>query len=186
MTQKRKDVTYFNVTPAQPTWPILEAQGFKPYCSGLHFSMPALSRARTRHDGRSRHSGHVVDQGLPDADLEMLKRQCGIWQSQPCMPHGEGALPFVFLPLRKRRGIIPMPAMQLGYCRSIPIISAARERSDAICSSAESRLSSSMPTGPSQDYPASTARRTAANISRALISRSLGDLTETELAIYGM
>src|SRR5512135_135254 len=29
MTQKRRDVTYFNVTPAVPTWPILEAQGFE-------------------------------------------------------------------------------------------------------------------------------------------------------------
>ena len=43
MSQKRKDVTYFNVTPATATWPILEAQGFLPYCRGLHFSVPALS-----------------------------------------------------------------------------------------------------------------------------------------------
>src|ERR1700723_4108734 len=44
MSQKRKDVTYFNVTPALPTWPILEAQGFQVYCRGLCFSLPALSR----------------------------------------------------------------------------------------------------------------------------------------------
>ena len=44
MAQKRKDVTYFNVTPAHPTWPILEAQGFTTYCRGLLFSVPALSR----------------------------------------------------------------------------------------------------------------------------------------------
>src|SRR6202020_1977307 len=44
MTQKRKDITYFNVTPAVATWPILEAQGFVPYCRGLHFSLPVLSR----------------------------------------------------------------------------------------------------------------------------------------------
>ena len=44
MVQKRKDVTYFNVTPAHPTWPILEAQGFTAYCGGLYFSAPALSR----------------------------------------------------------------------------------------------------------------------------------------------
>ena len=29
MMQKRKDVTCFNITPAVPTWPILEAQGFQ-------------------------------------------------------------------------------------------------------------------------------------------------------------
>ena len=44
MTQKRKDITYFNITPAMPTWPILEAQGFQIYCRGLYFSFPVLSR----------------------------------------------------------------------------------------------------------------------------------------------
>ena len=44
MTQKRKDVTYFNVTPATATWPILEAQGFRIYCRGLYFSFPILDR----------------------------------------------------------------------------------------------------------------------------------------------
>jgi len=44
MTQKRKDITYLNVTPAVPTWPILEAQGFKAYCRGIYFSVPVLAR----------------------------------------------------------------------------------------------------------------------------------------------
>src|ERR1700761_8937586 len=46
MTQKRKDVTYFNLTPALSTWPILEAQGFKAYCRGLYFSLPMLADGR--------------------------------------------------------------------------------------------------------------------------------------------
>ena len=29
MSQKRKDVTYFNVTPATATWPVIEAQGLR-------------------------------------------------------------------------------------------------------------------------------------------------------------
>ena len=63
MTQKRKDVTYFNVTPATATWPIIEAQGFKLYCRGLHFSVPALSRRRARHDHRSGCARHTRRRG---------------------------------------------------------------------------------------------------------------------------
>jgi len=44
MTQKRINVTYFDVTPATHTWPILEAQGFEVYCRGRYYSVPALSR----------------------------------------------------------------------------------------------------------------------------------------------
>ena len=37
IAQKNKDVTYINISPAVTTWPIIEAQGFKLYCSGLFF-----------------------------------------------------------------------------------------------------------------------------------------------------
>src|SRR5260370_7041921 len=43
MTQKRKDVTYFNVTPATHTCPILHAPASDAYCRGRYFSVPALS-----------------------------------------------------------------------------------------------------------------------------------------------
>ena len=165
MTQKRKDVTYFNVTPAHPTWPILEAQGFMPYCRGLYFSVPALSRSGRGMTIEAVTPGYAHRRGdLPDAELEMLKRHAAYGCLSLVCHTADGALPFIFLPLRKRRGIIPMPAMQLGYCRSIADYFAAPERSGAICSGAESRLSSSMRTDRWRDYPASTARRAAANI----------------------
>ncbi|MEA2917675.1 MAG: hypothetical protein QOJ15_9756, partial [Bradyrhizobium sp.] len=44
IAQKNKEVTYLNISPATWTWPIIEAQGFTPYCSGLFVSLPALSR----------------------------------------------------------------------------------------------------------------------------------------------
>ena len=88
MTQKRKDVTYFNVTPAVATWPILEAQGFVPYCRGLHFSVPALSRG-----GR----GMTIEAVTPDTlssracrttDLEMLKRHAEYGCLSSGLSHG--------------------------------------------------------------------------------------------------
>ena len=45
IAQRHKQVTYVNITAAPTTWPIIEAQGFRAYCSGLFFSFPALSRA---------------------------------------------------------------------------------------------------------------------------------------------
>lgn len=118
MAQKRKDVTYLNVTPATTTWPILEAQGFVAYCRGLYFSLPALSRSRgTTIEAVTRDTAVIA--GLPDADLAMLRRHAEYGCLGLVCRTAETVLPFIFFPLRKRGGIIPLPAMQLGYCRSI-------------------------------------------------------------------
>ena len=54
---------------------------------------------------------------LPDADLDMLKRNAEYGNLSLVCHTAEGALPFVFLPLRKRRGVIPIPVLQLGTDR---------------------------------------------------------------------
>jgi hypothetical protein len=119
MTQKRNNVTYFDVTPATHTWPILEALGFEVYCRGRYYSVPALSR-----NGRGM-TIEAVDadtnfvSGLPDVDLEMLKRHAEYGCVSLLCHTTERALPFIFFPLPKRRGIIQVPAMLLGYCNSI-------------------------------------------------------------------
>ena len=119
MTQKRKGVTYFNVTPAAATWPILEAQGFAAYCRGLYFSLPALSRGGRGITVEAVTGDTAGIAGLPDADLAMLRRHAEYGCLSLVCRTAEVVLPFIFFPLRKRRGIIPVPAMQLGYCRSI-------------------------------------------------------------------
>src|SRR5262249_11599524 len=45
IAQRHNEVTYFNISPATWTWPIIEAQGFRAYCKGLFFSFPLLSRS---------------------------------------------------------------------------------------------------------------------------------------------
>jgi hypothetical protein len=186
MAQKRKDVTYFNVTPAVPTWPILEAQGFVPYCCGLYFSLPALVRS-----GRGIKIETVVPDtpdiaGLPGADLEMLKRHAEYGGLSLVCHTAEGALPFIFLPLRKRRGIIPLPGMQLGYCRSI---------ADYIhCAGAIGRclLRRGRPViiidanGPVAGLPGFYTEARGRKYFRGPHRPRLGDLADTELAIYGM
>jgi hypothetical protein len=186
MTQKRKDVTYFNVTPALPTWPILEAQGFKTYCRGLFFSLPALSWS-----GSGMHVEAVTPDtpsvaGLPDGELAMLKRHAGYGcLSLVCRTANEAA-PFIFFPLRKRRGIIPLPALQLGFCREI---------ADYVrCASAIGRylLWRGKPiiildaNGPIAGLTGLYSEARGRKYFKGPHQPRLGDLADTELAIFGM
>jgi hypothetical protein len=119
MAQRRQDVTYFNLSPDVSTWPIIEAQGFVPYCRGLYISVPALSGT-----GRGTKVEVVAldtqfIRGLPDAEFEMLRRHTEYGCLCLVCHNSEGPLPFIFLPRAKRLGFISIPAMQLGYCRSI-------------------------------------------------------------------
>jgi hypothetical protein len=186
MTQKRKDVTYFNITPAEPTWPILEAQGFEAYCRGLYFSVPVLSRSegRLRIEAISTDTSSV--ENLAATDLAMLKHHAEYGCLSLVCHAGKDAAPFVFFPLRKRRGIIPMPAMQLGFCRSIP---------DYVrCAGALGRyllryakpviiLDANGPIAGIQGLYTETRGRKYFKGPRR---PRLGDLADTELAIYGM
>jgi hypothetical protein len=186
MTQKRKDVTYFNVTPAVPTWPILEAQGFVAYCRGLYFSVPALVRSGPGIKIETVTPDTRDITGLPGADLDRLKRHAEYGGLSLVCHTAQGALPFIFLPLRKRRGIIPLPGMQLGYCRNID---------DYIhCAGAIGRylLRRGKPViiidanGPVAGLPGIYTEARGRKYFKGPHRPRLGDLADTELAIYGM
>jgi hypothetical protein len=186
MTQKRKDVTYFNVTPWPPTWPILEAQGFLPYCRGLHFSVPALSSSGRGMTIEAITPDTLLVKGLPGDDLELLKRHADYSSLSLVCHSAEGALPFVFFPLRKRRGVIPVPAMELGYCRSID---------DYVrCAGAIGRylLRRGMPiiiadaNGPMAALPGIYTEARGRKYFKGPHQPRLGDLADTELAIFGL
>ena len=186
MTQKRKDVTYFNVTPATATWPILEAQGFQVYCRGLHFSFPVLAR-----NGRGMRVEAVTPDtvsvtGLPDDELSMLKRHAGYGCLSLVCRTADEVLPFVFFPLRKRRGIIPLPALQLGFCREISdYVRCAgtigrhllRRGSPVVILDANGPIA-----GLAGIYSEARGRKYFKGPARP----RLGDLADTELAIFGM
>jgi hypothetical protein len=185
-TQRRKDVVYCNLTPAIATWPILEAQGFEPYCRGLYLSLPALSRSERGMAVKVVKPDTVSIAGLADEELALLKRHAGYGCLSLACGTAEGMLPFVFFPLRKRRGFIPLPGLQLGYCRSIE---------DFVkCAGAIGRhlLWRGKPL---VILDANCAVEGLAGLFTALRGRKyfkgpcrprLGDLADTELAIYGM
>jgi len=186
MTQKRKDVTYFNVTPAVPTWPILEAQGFKIYCRGLYFSLPALARGGRDMKVEAVTPDTTSIAGLPDDELAMLKRHAGYGCLSLVCHAADKAIPFIFFPLRRRRGIIPLPALQLGYCREI---------ADYMrCAGALGRylLWRGSPViildanGPIAGLAGVYSEARGRKYFKGAHQPRLGDLADTELAIFGM
>ena len=186
MSQKRKGVTYFNVTPAAATWPVIEAQGFLIYCRGLHFSLPALSPSGRAMTIEAITPDTLVVRGLPGDDLDLLKRHADFGCLSVVCHTAESAVPFVFFPLRKRRGVIPVPALQLGYCRSIE---------DYVrCAGAIGRylLRHGKPiiivdaNGPIAALPGIYTEARGRKYFKGPHQPRLGDLADTELAIYGL
>ena len=120
IAQKNKEVTYLNISPATWTWPIIETQGFNAYCSGLFFSVPALSRLKRGMTVEIIAPDANSIDGLPDTEVKLLTRHAryGCLSLVCRVPNG-GPFPFVLLPMRIRRGWIAPPAMQLVYGRDI-------------------------------------------------------------------
>ena len=119
IAQRHNEVSYFNISPASWTWPIIEAQGFRPYCKGLFFSFPALSRpvAGTNIEIITSEASEI--DGLEAGDVALLARHASYGcLSLVCRSAGQ-AMPFVLLPMRIRRGWIAPPAMQLIYCHDV-------------------------------------------------------------------
>ncbi|WP_022723567.1 hypothetical protein [Rhodopseudomonas sp. B29] len=185
MAQKNKHVTYVNISPAANTWPIIEAQGFKRYCSGMYFALPWLSRsaAPARVERVTAATSEIA--GLPTADLDLLKSHADYGCLSLVCRIGDQVEPFIFVPKRVRHGRFPFPAMQLVYSRDIG--------SFVRCAGALGRalLRRAMPmvivdsNGPIDGlvgfYSASRGRK----YFKGPHPPRLADLTETELVLYG-
>ena len=115
-----EDVTYINVTPAVSTWPLIEKLGFSPYCKGLLFSLPALSTAARDGDVEivAADSGHP--DGLSEGEIKLLKHHASYGCLSVVVRTRDGVCnPFILAPYRVRHGTIPLPAMQLIFCRHV-------------------------------------------------------------------
>jgi hypothetical protein len=118
IAQRHKHVTYVNISPAHWTWRTIEAQGFRPYCGGLFFSLTALSRpAKGMRVEVVQRGAHAVD-GLSEADIALLERHKAYGcLSLVCRAADGRGFPFVLQPKRFRR--IALPVMQLIYCADV-------------------------------------------------------------------
>jgi hypothetical protein len=115
---KLKQVTYLNISAARHTWPIVEAQGYRRFSSGIFVAAPALQRARA---SVRLVPGHERPDEPPDAphapfERELMRDHAGFGCIAVWGVTAERAFPFVFRP-RVVKGIVP--CAQLVYCADI-------------------------------------------------------------------
>ena len=175
IAQRHKEVTYLNISPATWTWPIIEAQGFSSYCSGLFFSIPALSRAARGMTVETVAADTKAVEGLSDAEVELLTRHARYGcLSLVCRTAGGERVsvhPAADAhPPRLDRAAGDAADLLPRHRRVRRMRRRDRPRADSV---AARFPSSSMPTGRSPVSPASSPRRAAANISRARTGRVL-------------
>jgi hypothetical protein len=110
---KDKNVTYFNVSSAPNTWPIVEAQGFSMYCRGEMYALPALQRpvAKVTIEVVTETSGAAE---LPYRDL--LRQHAKFGCLSLVLRCGSERYPFIFQRHRVKR---VLPSYRLVYCRDM-------------------------------------------------------------------
>jgi len=111
---KLKQVTYLNISAARHTWPIVEAQGYKRYSSGIIVAAPALQRSHERV--RLLAADETPD--VPHAPFarDLMSAHVGFGCIAVWGVTAERALPFVFRP-RIVKGLLP--CAQLVYCDDV-------------------------------------------------------------------
>lgn len=114
---RHKDVTYINISPDVTTWPTIEAHGFQCYCSGEIIAIPALSLPAA--DTRVYEFDANCDYGLAlnKEERNTLVSHAGYGCLVYIAIEQGRAIPFVFMPRRSFRGILP--TLQLVYCRDV-------------------------------------------------------------------
>jgi hypothetical protein len=114
---RHKEVTYINISPATHTWRVIEAQGFRRYCDGQMLTIPALSRwtanVRVRPFDKRRDYGSALTEQERDLLSNHVEHGCLALIVQA----KRSLYPFVFLPRRMFKGLIP--TAQLVFCRDL-------------------------------------------------------------------
>jgi hypothetical protein len=186
IAQKNKEVTYFNISPATWTWPIIETQGFSAYCTGLFFSLPTLSRVPAGMTVETITADTKAIAGLSTGDVELLTRHARYGcLTLVCRTASGEAMPFILVPMRIRRGWIAPPAMQLIYCRDTAefvqcagAIGRRLLRHGKISVLLDSN-------GPIEGLTGLFSQARGRKYSKGPQRPRLADLTDTELVLYG-
>lgn len=115
---KHKHVTYFNVTPAPHTLPILEAQGYVRYCNGRVVAVPALCGQRPDGGARVEAVTPATRPGedLPSSEIKLLLAHAEYGCLSLVCDSASRRHPFVFA-LRRKFGVVPFAL--LVYCRDL-------------------------------------------------------------------
>ena len=185
IAQRHKDVTYFNISPASWTWPIVEAQGFRTYCRGLVLSFPLLSRPVPGMTVEIVSSDATKIEGLPAADVELLTRHAAYGCLSLVCRTASDVKPFVLLPMRIRQGLIALPAMQLVYCRNVAdYIASAGAIGKALLRQGKISVFFDA-NGPVEGVAGFYTEKRGRKYCKGPHRPRLADLSDTELVLYG-
>lgn len=114
---RHRDVTYINTSPAPHTWRVIEAQGFRRYCNGQMLTIPALSRWAANARVKAFDAQRDYGDSLSSQERALLTAHAERGCLALIVHEKRNAHPFVFLPRRVLKGLVP--TQQLIYCRSL-------------------------------------------------------------------
>jgi hypothetical protein len=115
----RKNVTFLNTSPAIRTWPILEAQGYKRYCTGQFLALGALSGGPWNARVTAIPAKIQPGDDLPPAETELLEAHASYGCLSVTCTVADRRHPFVFLRSWHRWKIGWLPYALLVYCHSL-------------------------------------------------------------------
>lgn len=179
---RAKEMTLVNISPASHTLPILHAQGYRSFACGQIVAYPTLrflygiSVAAWR-DGAD-------DSALPPDELGLLRRHADYGCLVLIVRDGARREPFIFVRTRPVRGVVP--AVQVVWCRDITAM--------ARCAGAIGRhfLRHGIfavvidANGPLEGLSGLYRPGRAQKFFRGPKPPRLGDITDTELTIFGV
>jgi hypothetical protein len=113
---KHKHVTYFNITPAPHTLPVLEAEGYVRYCAGRFVCVPVLSSWSYGSRVKAAVPEICPDKNLPSSEIELLLAHANYGCMSLICSSADRRHPFVFV-LRRKFGLVPYA--YLAYCRDL-------------------------------------------------------------------
>ena len=114
-----KNVTFLNITPAAHTWPILEAQGYRRFSTGLFFAVAWLSPGSSRARIRNASAGVPAGEELSPSETDLLRDHASYGCLSLVCDSSTGRHPFVFAIRWTRWKSLPLPYALLVYCRDL-------------------------------------------------------------------
>jgi hypothetical protein len=114
---RQKEVTFVNNTPDPSTYPVLEAMGYRRYCDGRFFAVPALSASLRNVRVQMAAPDIAAEDDLSPFETQLLldhrNYRC---ISVTCSAGDRRRHPFVLQP-RRKAGLVPFAV--LVYCRQL-------------------------------------------------------------------
>ena len=113
---RHRHVTYFNITPAPHTLPILEAQGYVRYGAGRFMCVPALSAWSYGSSVKPVTPEICPDEDLPSSEIELLLTHANYGCMSLICSAANRRHPFIFMSMPSRFGLT---FAYLAYCRDL-------------------------------------------------------------------